>query len=391
MSMMNFDLSPRQRKVYETVGELARDKFAARAAKADQEAKTPVENLRDFQRAGLLGMTVSEDLGGMGSGCNGKDPLLYLLAVEQTARWCMSTAQCIHIHCHGAHYVDQVGTPKQRKEILGRVIAEGALLNATGSEPGRTSRGQYNLITIADRVDGGYKISGLKNYATLGDIVDYNVIFAGIRDKPGADGHLGVAIPKENKGVKVVDGSWNPIGMRGAASPTLRLEDCFVSDDYVLGEPGYYPRERWQARFHLSFAAQYLGGAEGIFDLVKDYLPKRGIAGDSYAQLRLGEMRVGIDSVRWLIYRAARLWTQKDRLEAELFSMVAKHRAIENAIMVMDKAAQIAGSSVFWADTPMSRFFRDMRIHTLHENLDKTAATLGKYHLGQDFDTTARL
>jgi alkylation response protein AidB-like acyl-CoA dehydrogenase len=388
---MNFEFTPKQKKVYDAVGELGREKFAARAARADQEAKTPMDNMRDFGKAGLLGMTISEDLGGLGSGCAGQDPLLYLLAVEQTARFCMSTAQCIHIHSHGAHYVDKVGTPKQRKEILGRVIEEGALLNATGSEPGRTSRGQYNLITIADRVDGGYKISGLKNYATLGDVADYNLIVAGIRDKPGADGHLGVAIPKENKGVKVVEGSWNPIGMRGAASPTLRLEDCFVSDDLVLGPPGFYPRERWQARFHLSFAAQYLGGSEGIFDLVKDYLPKRGIAGDSYAQLRLGEMRVGIDSVRWLIYRAAWLWTRPDRQEAELFSMTAKHRAIENAIMIMDKAAQIAGSSVFWADTPMSRFFRDMRIHTLHENLDKTAATLGKFHLGQEFDTTARL
>lgn len=31
------------------------------------------------------------------------------------------------------------------------------------------------------------------------------------------------------------------------------------------------------------------------------------------------------------------------------------------------------------------------RVHTLHENLDKTASTLGKYHLGEPFDTTARL
>lgn len=388
---MDFQLSARQKKVYDTVGALAREKFVPRAAKADQEAKTPVENLRDFRDAGLLGMTVSEELGGMGSGCAGKDPLLYLLAVEQTARSCMSTAQCLHIHCHGAHYVDKVGTKQQRERILGQVIEQGALLNATGSEPGRTSRGLYSLITIADRVANGYKISGLKNYATLGDVVDYNIVFAGIRDKSGSEGHLGVAIPKNAPGLTVVEGSWNPIGMRGAASPTLRLEDCFVSDDHVLGEPGIYPRERWQARFHLSFAAQYLGGAEGIFDILTDYLPKRGTAGDAYAQLRLGEIRVGIDSVRWLIYRAAWLWTQSDRVNAELFSLVAKHRAIDNAVLVMDKAAQIAGSSAFWADSPMSRFFRDMRIHTLHENLDKTAATLGKYHLGQEFDTTARL
>ncbi|MGE0314265.1 MAG: acyl-CoA dehydrogenase family protein [Lautropia sp.] len=388
---MNFELTATHKKVYETVGEIARDRFVARAAIADQTASTPVENLRDLHDAGLLGLTVSGEYGGMDSGCAGKDPLLYLLAVEQTARYCMSTAQCLHIHLHGAHYVDNVGTAKQRARILGAVVEQGALLNATGSEPGRTSRGLYNLITIADRVEGGYKISGLKNYATLGDVVDYNIIFAGMRDKEGSEGHLGVALPKDTPGLKVVAGSWNPIGMRGAASPTLRLDDCYVPDELVLGAPGVFPKERWQARFHLSFAAQYLGGAEGIFDILKDYLPKRGTAGDAYAQLRMGEIRVGIDSVRWMIYRAAWLWTQADRVQAELFSLAAKHRAIENAVAVMDKAAQIAGSSAFWADSTMSRFYRDMRIHTLHENLDKTAATLGKYHLGQEFDTTARL
>lgn len=137
---MDFELTARQQKVYDTVGSLAREKFAARAAKADVEARTPVENLRDLHKEGLLGITVSEDLGGMGSGCAGKDPLLYLLAVEQTARTCMSTAQCLHIHLHGAHYVDKVGTQKQRERILGEVIEDGALLNATGSEPGRTSK-----------------------------------------------------------------------------------------------------------------------------------------------------------------------------------------------------------------------------------------------------------
>jgi len=181
------------------------------------------------------------------------------------------------------------------------------------------------------------------------------------------------------------------MGMRGATSPSFRLENCFIPNEYVIGAPGIYPRERWQARFHLGFAAQYLGGSEGIFDILVDYLPKRGTAGDSYTQLRMGEIRIGIDSVRWLVYRAAWLWTQGNYQQAELFSLTAKHRAIENAVMTMDKASQIAGSSAFWADSPMARFFRDMRIQTLHENLDKTAATLGKFHLGQEFDTTARL
>jgi len=90
----------------------------------------------------------------------------------------VSTAHCLHIHSHGAHLVDQVGTPEQRRRILGAVVERGAMLNGTGSEPGRTARGLYNLVTGADKVDGGYVVNGKKNYASLGDAVDYNILFA---------------------------------------------------------------------------------------------------------------------------------------------------------------------------------------------------------------------
>jgi alkylation response protein AidB-like acyl-CoA dehydrogenase len=388
---MDFAFTPAQQAVYDQVGALGRDKFAPRAHALDVAAVTPLENMRDFFDAGLMGLTVSRDLGGMGSGVMGEDPLLYILAVEQTARYCLSTSHCIHIHCHGAHLVDQVGTPEQRERILGDVVKRGTMLNGTGSEPGRTARGLYNLVTIADRVDGGYVINGKKNYASLGDAVAYNILFANLRDAPAPDGLMVFMVPKDAPGLTIEEGSWNPMGMRAAVSPTLILENCRVDDRNVLGDPGFFPRDRWQSRSHLSFAAQYLGAAEGIFDFLKDYLPKRGTAGDAYAQLRMGEIRIGIDSVRWLVYRAAWLWQQKQIGDAELFSLVAKHRAIENAIDVMDKAAQIAGSSAFWADAPLARYVRDLRVQTLHENVDKTAVTLGKLHLGQQYDTTSRL
>jgi len=388
---MQLELTARQRQVHETVGALGKEKFAPRAAEYDVAARTPVANMRDLFDAGLMGLTVSEDLGGLGSGVMGTDPLLYLLVIEQTARYCVSTAHCVHIHCHGAHLVDQVGTPAQRERILGPVVGRGAMLNGTGSEPGRTARGLYSLVTTAERADGGYVVSGKKNYASLADVVDYNILFAGLKDTPMPGGHVVLMVPKGSKGMTLEEGSWNPMGMRGAVSPSILLDDCFVAEDNLLGQPGFFPGDRWQSRSHLGFAAQYLGGTEGIFDYLVEYLPRRGTASDGYAQLRMGEIRIGIDSVRWLVYRAAWLWQQGEVADAELFSLVAKHRAIENAVMVMDKAAQIAGSSAFWADSTLARFVRDLRVQTLHENLDKTAVTLGKFHLGQDFDTTSRL
>ncbi|HZQ60158.1 MAG TPA: acyl-CoA dehydrogenase family protein, partial [Casimicrobiaceae bacterium] len=100
---MDFEFTPRQQEVHDVINALGKEKFAKRAAEFDVRAETPLANMRDLFDAGLMGLTIGEDLGGDGSGAMGKDPLLYLLAVEQTARYCLSTAHCLHIHCHGTH------------------------------------------------------------------------------------------------------------------------------------------------------------------------------------------------------------------------------------------------------------------------------------------------
>ncbi|MBD1586612.1 acyl-CoA dehydrogenase family protein [Pseudomonas typographi] len=388
---MDFEYEQAHQRVYDIVGELGRSRFAPRAQGYDERAELPRENLRDLFDAGLLGLSISKSLGGGGGGALGEDPLISLLVVEQAARYCLSTAQSVHIHYNAAHMVDQIGTDEQRERILRPVLEQGELLNATGSEPGRTARGLYGLQTVATPVPGGYRVSGLKNYATLADDVSYNILYAVIKDVPQPEGHIGLMVPRGAPGLVVRPHSWNPMGMRAAHSPEVELHDVFVAADNVLGAPGIFPRDHWQTKSHLSFAIQYVGASEGIFDILVDYLPKRGTAADGYAQLRLGEIRIAIDSARWLVYRAVALWRRKAFERAELFSMNAKYQAMSIAVSVMDKAAQIAGSSAFAAGSPLSRAIRDLRVQTLHENLDKTAATVGKFHLGQAYDTSARL
>lgn len=387
---MNFDYTPKQQAIYNTVGELGRTRFAPRAAALEVGTASPVENLQDLVDAGYGAASLSEALGGLGGGALGTDPLASLLVVEQTARYCPSTAQSIHIHYNASHRLEQIGSAEQVDRILGPVVHAGKFVNSTGSEPGRTARGLYNLQTVAEKVPGGWVVNGVKNYATLADAVHYHTLAAVAKDVPVPDGHLMLALPQGVEGLTIEPGSWNPIGMRGAFSPVLRLKDVFVPDQDQLGALGESAKGRWQAKSHLSFAAQYIGASEGLFDLLTAYLPNRGTAGDGYAQLRIGELRIAIDAARWLTYRAAWLWT-RDSAAAELFSMNAKHQAIAAAVLAIDRGAQVAGSSALDADSDISRFIRDLRFQTLHENYDKTAATVGKFHLGQAYDVTARL
>lgn len=388
---MNFEFTARQQHIHDVAGELGRSRFGPRAAANEAAGVSPVENFKDLFEAGLIGGGISREWGGIGGGMLGEDPLAALIVVEQAARYCVSTSQCISLHYNLSHRLEAVGTPEQKERIITGIIEQGHLLNGTASEPGRTARGLFNLQTTAEKVEGGWVINGHKNYGTLADIAHYNIVSAVIKGESVPEGHMTFMLPVGAPGFTIVAGSWNPFGMRAAYSPDLLLEDCFVADENVLGPPGETASNRWQAKAHLGFAAQYLGGCEGVFDYLVDYLPKRGTAGDSYAQLRLGEIRIAIDAARWLIYRAAWLWQKKDFAQAELFSMNAKYQSQQTLRLVIDRGAQIAGSSALEADTPLARHLRDLRYQSLHENLDKTAATVGKFHLGQTYDVTARL
>ncbi|MDS1139902.1 acyl-CoA dehydrogenase family protein [Pusillimonas sp. SM2304] len=388
---MNFNFSKTQQDLYELVGYLAREHFAPRAEESDRLKALPLDNLRDLHKHGLLGLTIAREHGGLGSGVMGEDPLLYLLAIEQTARLDLSTAHCLHIHLHATHFIDQVATAEQRKTLLGPVLERGALIGAVGSEPGRTARGVYMLNTTAQEFPKGIMLNGRKNYATLAGVAEYMIVFATLKEAKPMEGHIGVAVPQGAKGYEVVQDSWDPIGMRSAVSPDVVLDNCMVPSSMIIGSPGVYPNDRWQARHYLSLAAQYLGASEGLFDSLTEYIPVRGTAGEQFTQLRLGEIRVLIDSMRWLIYRSAWLWNQGDLQQAELFAMVARQHATRTVVDIMDKSAQIAGSHALTGTGKFQRMMRDLRIHTLHSNVDKTAATIGKYHLGQNFDITDRL
>src|ERR687897_1269644 len=85
-------LTPRQRELVELAGRLA-DEFTERAGEHDREASFPFENYERMREEGYLGITVPEELGGMGAGL-----LDLILAQERLAAGDGSTALAVNMH-----------------------------------------------------------------------------------------------------------------------------------------------------------------------------------------------------------------------------------------------------------------------------------------------------
>lgn len=359
------------------------------ARRADEAREIPLASFAALRERGVLNVLVSEALGGFGADVfAGADTMLFVEAVAELGRLDMSTAHCFQVHNHTANLLETLCPADQAARYLGEARADGSgLLSWAGSEPGLIGRGMA-YETLAEPVDGGYRVNGLKSYATNATVADWILIHAKRADLPGEGDSTSMQmmmVPREAAGVTVDASGWQPMGMRGCVSPMVRLADVFVPDRDLVGEPGTYGREGLGGDVHLGFSANYLGVSRGMLEYARERAMSRGIGKDPHTQRMLGECRTMIESARALVSEAA--LADVERLDARrTAAIIAKNQSMATAEEVARRAMRISGSSALFAGEPLERAVRDLNVQALHTHADTSAQMLGLEVLEVDFD-----
>lgn len=367
--------------------EIAVEEFRPRGRKYDVNADMPVENIQTLFEKGWLTTTLPKEMGGKGSNLDTDDPSTYLQMIRVIARGCSGTAHCCQVQNHTAWAVADIGTPDQIERYIKPMFEKPFLGSFVGSEAKR--RHMYMMNTTATPTEGGYIVNGEKNYATNGPTMGFAIIFtaiAGVEDY--LDNHLMVLIRPDMKGVSLDLDWYRPAGMRCASSPVITLDNVMIEDRDVFGEPGTYPRSRYQGKYHLGFAANYLGTAEGMFDWFLQYVGGRGKGKDGIIQMRTGEMKVMLQAAEALFHDAIRSWKTQPVVEAELKSIAAKSMAAHVAFELSHKIIHCAGSTAMFDEFPLSRYIADLETHVLHAGHDRSAQIIGQAAFGETFDST---
>ena len=366
---------------------MAIENFRPRGRDYDAKSVMPSKNIQELHEAGWLTATLSKELGGKGSNVDSDDPSTFLQGLRMIARGCSGTAHCYQVTNHTAWAVEALGTEDQKERYLKPMFERPFLGSFVGSEAKR--KHMYMMNTTARKVDGGYIVRGEKNYATNGSDLGFAIIFAAIEGVENfLDNHLMIIIEPDMEGVSIDTGWYRPSGMRCADSPVITLNDVFVPDENILGAPGDYPRKRWQGKFHLGFAANYLGTTEGMYNWYRQYVATRGKGGVEMIQMRTGEMKIALDCAQSVFHDAIRAYHEKPIVEAELLAMSAKSMAANVAFELSHKIIHAAGSTALFDEFPLSRYIRDLETHVLHAGHDRTAQIIGQSELAQEFDST---
>ena len=349
--------------------------IAERAVRYDREASFPFENFADFRRVGLLALCVPAQHGGLGASYAD-----YVRVSEEIGRYCGATALTFNMHNATMLWCGEVAdsltmsdAERARHEQIRTAMFRGVVDHghihsqpfSEGLAPGATA----GVATRARAVDGGWRVTGRKIFASLAGAANfYNVIC----QVAGDDTIRFLGVPAGADGVSIVD-DWDPLGMRGTVSRTLLMADVFVPETNEWLPAGIYNQaaERYPWLF-LSLCPSYLGLTGGVLDATRSYL--RGeLPGQAAGarrdhpmkQVGWAQMQLRHQQSRALLYRAVDEATLDPDQDALVLGWSAAYTVMENAAEVASTAIRVCGGQAMLKHLPLERMYRDARLGSL--------------------------
>lgn len=363
---MDFDLTSEQLLIQKTAREFAQREVAPIAAQLDEEHRFPAELVRRLGELGFLGIAVPEAYGGAGL-----DTIAYVIALEEIAVGCASTAVIMSVN--NSLVCDPIlkfGSDRQRREVL-TPLARGQALGCFAlSEPDAGSDAAAQKTRAVLRGDE-WLLTGTKNFITNGPHADWTVLFAMTDPEKRTRGISAFLLPTDAPGLRRGPPD-RKLGITAAPSCQFFLEDCRIPKDFILGEPGdgFKVAMATLDGGRIGIAAQALGIARASLEAAARYATERHTFGKPIAQhqaiqFMLADIATELDAARLLTLRAA---TQKDfGVRHTIESSMAKLHASEMANRAAKTAVQVHGGYGYLKDFPVERFYRDAKITEIYE------------------------
>jgi alkylation response protein AidB-like acyl-CoA dehydrogenase len=353
-----FLLSPEQELLRETVGRIADDIYASKAAEWDQSFTfLPDEERSRLASLELLGLGLPEEHGGGGS-----DLLDVVLAIEELAKRNQVAAfQVFEANTGPARVIDLFGTEEQKARYLPPIIRGEATMAVSISEP-EAGSAATDLTTTARRKGDNYVVNGMKRWCSGGGHAEQYLVYVRLTEDPGASGIGALVVHRDSEGL-----SFGPqerlLGFHGIPSADMFFDDVYVPAENLVVDAGGF------RRLFRAFSIERLGNAtmslaigQASLDRTARYVQERRQFGRALVEFQtvhttIADMLVQVEAARLLIWRAAAGAGRgaPDALETSL----AKCFSNEMAKRVSDLAIQLHGGYGYHPEYHVERHHRD--------------------------------
>ena len=378
---MDFELAEEQKAFKSMVRQFVEKELKLRASKIDREGEFPWDIIKKLGKLGLMGMTVPREYGGAGI-----DRVSYMLALEEIARVCGSTAITVEAHNSlGVGHIYEKGTEEQRRKYL-PMLTSGEHIAAWALTEPNAGSDAASIQTTAILEGDEWVINGTKHFITSGSIASVVVVMAKTDKNKGAKGISAFIVEKGTPGLKY-GVEEDKLGLRGSVTSELIFEDCRVPKENLLGEinMGFIGAMNILDRGRTAIGAMSVGIAQGALEQSIAYAKQREQFGRPISKFQaiqwmIADMATEIEAARLLVMRAAYLEDKGERFTRE--AAMAKLFASEMATRTARKAIQIHGGYGYMRDFPLERFFRDVKLCEIGEGTSEVQRMVIARQLG---------
>ena len=282
---LDAQLSDEERLVRDTAAAYAQERLLPRVTKAYLDEDFDREIMREMGELGLLGATISPDYGG--AGLNYVSYGLVAREVERVDsgyRSAMSVQSSLVMHPINAY-----GSEEQKRRYLPG-LATGELIGCFGLTEPDAGSDPGGMRTRAQKVDGGYRISGSKMWITNSPIADIFVVWA---KSDAHDGKIkGFVLEKGMPGLSAPK-IREKLSLRASITGEIVMDNVEVPEDNLLpnvsglkGPFGCLNR----ARYGIAWGS--MGAAEACYHAARTYTLDRKQFGRPLAATQLVQMKL---------------------------------------------------------------------------------------------------
>ena len=373
--LLEDQLSEDERAIRDAAAAFAADRLATRVEDMYLNETADPAIFREMGEAGLLGITIPEEYGGLGAGY-----VTYGLVAREVERVDSGYRSMMSVQSSLVMYpIHAYGSEEQRKKYLPK-LASGEFIGCFGLTEPDAGSDPAGMRTRAEKIDGGYRLKGAKMWITNSPIADLAVVWA--KSAAHDNAIKGFVVERGMKGFSTpkIEGK---LSLRASITGEIVLEDVEIPEENLLpnaaGLPGPFGCLN-RARYGIGWGA--MGAAEACYAAARQYTLDRKqfgkpLAATQLVQKKLADMGTEIALGLQLALRAGRMFDE-GQLPIEAISFLKRNNC-GKALDIARTARDMHGGNGIAAEYHVIRHAANLEtVNTYEGTHDIHALILGR-------------